>query len=372
MNVYFDYAATTPQDSEVTKYITGFVDKIYGNPSSVHRIGKESRIIIEEAREIISNKLGCLSGELVFTSGGTESNNLALVGATLANKAKGKHIIVSAVEHPSVMEAARYLSGLGFSIECLITDESGAIDVSHLEKRIRSDTILVSVMAVNNETGIIHPVNEIGELCKKTGAIFHCDAVQAFGKINLSIQELNADLLSVSAHKIYGPKGIGALFIRRGVKIESITHGGKQEARRRAGTENLSGIIGFAKTIEILNDYDDNKTTTGIQKYFEKEIHKNFPDSVIIGENTNRVPFISNVAFPGYSGEAILYRLDLAGICVSTGSACSSGSIETSPVLKAMHLPAKILDGAVRFSFGRFSNFEEVDYVIEKLMEFIE
>lgn len=367
MNVYLDYSATTPQAKEVTKTVYDWSNKYFGNPSSPHRFGQQVKVQLEETRDILSAALGCSSGEIVFTSGGTESNNLALSGSALSLKRKGNHIIIASTEHPSVLETARFLSQNAFEINHVIPASDGSIGPEQIESLINENTILLSAMFVNNETGVINPVYEIGKLCRDRGIIYHCDAVQAFGKIEYTLADIPADLLSVSAHKIYGPKGSGALFIRKGTPIDALLKGGGQEANRRGGTENLPGIIGFGRAVQLIRIKEDNSKAMKIQYYFEHELESRFPFVQTVGKKAARSAFISNIIFEGVDNQSLLLNLDMAGIAASIGSACSSGSMKDSHVLKAMGIPANLVKSTIRFSYGRFTTKKEIDYTLEQL-----
>jgi len=372
MQVYLDYTATTPVDPEVQRAVASFLGDTFGNPSSPHRFGQKAKIVLEKTRDVLAESLQCLPKEIVFTSGGTESNNLALIGAATANRRKGSHIIISALEHASVLESARQLEKLGFEVTWLESDPGGMISPEMVSGHIRPSTILVSAMHVNNETGVINPVKEIAELCRSRGIIYHMDAVQSFGKIPFSLKDIAASLIPVSAHKIYAPKGSGALIIRTKTMLDPLTHGGSQEADRRPGTENMPGIAGFGAAVNQLKTLPEMyEQVTRIRDYFELNLKDICPECLIIGADSPRSPYISSVSFPGFNNESILLNLDMAGIAVSVGSACSSGSIRASHVLRAMHLPDDIINGAVRFSFGRYTTIPEIDYTLSALRKII-
>ncbi len=370
MEVYLDYSATTPVEKDVLNAMLEWTKSNWGNPSSIHRFGQAAKIKLEETRDLIAARLGCMSKEIIFTSGGTEANNMALIGAARAVKSKGRHIIISAVEHPSVIESVKALEREGFEITFVPPGKSDAVEAEDIFPFITESTILVSVMYVNNETGIINQVDKIADLCQEKNIMFHTDAVQAFGKIPFSLKNLKADFLTVSAHKIYGPKGIGALFARNGAMIDSISFGGGQEANRRAGTENMTGISGFGEAVKLLEHAeDDAKKALDLRTYFETELRRRIDNCYIVGETSDRSPYICNIAFKGIANESFLLNLDMAGIAASVGSACSSGSIRQSHVLEAMSLPADILNSALRFSFGMFTTKEEIDYTLDKIEE---
>ncbi len=366
MQIYLDNAATTAVDKQVTKAMLDWQDNNFGNPSSPHRHGQASKIKLEEVRDSIAENLNCLSKEIIFTSGGTESNNKALIGACLANKEKGKHIIVSAVEHPSVLDSVNYLKKIGFDVSFIKPEKSGLIRPEIIQEAIRQNTILLSIMHVNNETGNIFPVDHVGKICKEKEIIFHCDAVQAFGKIDLDVNKLNIDLMSFSAHKIHGPKGVGGLFIRDGVILEALSFGGGQEANKRAGTENLVGVIGLGKAVERMSGYTQEwNQVLFLREMFESSLKALNPKSVVNGKPEKRSPYISNISFPGLDNQSLLLKLDMAGLSASVGSACSSGSIKQSHVLEAMDLDEEIINSSIRFSFSRFTSEQEIEQAVE-------
>ncbi|MCB0283050.1 MAG: cysteine desulfurase [Calditrichaeota bacterium] len=365
MNIYLDYAATTPVDPRVSKAMFYWQENHFGNPSSLHRAGQRSKIKLEESRDLIAMELGCLSKEIVFTSGGTESNNLAIIGACLGNRNKGNHIITTSVEHPSVLKAFEYLEQLGFEKTIIKCDQNGSPDLQALQEAISDSTVLVSMMYVNNETGIILPIQKVSEICRNKNIIFHCDAVQAFGKIEIKTNNL-FDLLSFSGHKIYGPKGIGGLFVRDGIALETRSYGGGQEANKRPGTENLIGIVGLAKALELMstrqNEFD---TVNRLKKLFEETLLSRIENCFITGSESDRSPYISGISFTGTDNQSLLLNLDMQGIGASVGSACSSGSIKQSHVLQGMQLAENLVNSAIRFSFGRFTTEEEIKRSVE-------
>jgi len=366
MNIYLDNAATTPVDPLVTKAMFDWQKDNFGNPSSPHKHGQAAKIKMEEVRDNIASQLNCLSKEIVFTSGGTESNNKAIIGYSVANRANDSQIIVSGVEHHSVLTSTVPLEEKGFKVTYFNPANDGRIDLKKLREAINKETLLVTCNYVNNETGIIFPVKEIAKICKDNNVHLHCDAVQAFGKFELDVKELGVDLFSFSAHKIHGPKGVGGLYIKEGINLEELFFGGGQEANRRAGTENLTGIVGLGKAAELMqNNKDDRQKISKLSTSFEKIISDNIPNTVIIGENTERSPYISNISFLGVDNQSLLLKLDLNGLSVSVGSACSSGSIQQSHVLEAMKLPKEIISSSVRFSFSRFNTLEEIDKATE-------
>ena len=366
--IYLDHAATTPIDPAVNSYMDEIGRAYYANPSSIHSMGQQSKVLLENCRKIISASIGAKSGEIVFTSGGTEANNFALIGAARANKGIGNHIITSKVEHPAVLETCRYLSENGFQVSYIDVNQDGLLDLEQFKQSIRKETILVSLMMVNNETGCLLPIREIGEIIKDQKIIFHCDAIQGFGKLEIKVDELNVDLLSLSAHKLYGPKGCGALYVRQSTPIEKIIFGGSQEIARRPGTENLTGVAGFAKAVEVLQtETNFIETLLTLCNLLEERLKNAFPNLEINGENTTRVPGISNVYFPFMSGESLLMNLDLQGVAVSTGSACSSGSQKPSHVLRAMGYNDQRVNNSLRFSLGKDTTEEEILKTIDVL-----
>ncbi len=371
MDVYLDYAANTPIDPAVLKTMFDFKNSSFGNPSSPHRFGQKVKYAVENVRDIIARSLKCHPSEIIFTGGGTESNNLALIGAARMFPKGKNHLIVSAAEHPSVINSAKYLQSGGLEITFIKPDNSGQITTSLIKEHLKPQTAMISVMYVNNETGIINPVREISEFCNENDILFHCDAVQAFGKIPFDLNNLKADLLSLSAHKIYGPEGTGTLFVRKGIPVDSIIKGGAQEANLRAGTENVMGIIGMGKAVELFEINNYNEHIIKMQHYFEENLKRTLKDIYIIGERTKRSHYISNIAFTGIDNAAMLLNLDLEGIAASTGSACSSGSLTKSRVLQAMRLPDDVINSAIRFSFGKQTTINELDYTLQKITEIV-
>ncbi len=372
MNIYLDNSASTPLDKHVQKTLASSGSQLPGNPSSMHYAGRKSKVLIEDTRHLMAEKLSCAAKEISFTSGGTESNNWALIGAAMANRDKGNHLIVSAAEHPSVLQSARFLEKNGFEIDYIQPDHGGNISIDYIKPLIKKETILISLMYVNNETGAIFPAHEIAAWCQKQAVLFHCDAVQAFGKLPFSLVELPVDLLTVSAHKVYGPAGTGALFIRNGTPIVPLIRGGGQESGRRAGTENGLGIAGLGAALEILDEsFAFYETAQQLRDTFENRIQSAFSNAQIIGKETPRLPYISLIAFPGISNESLLMALDMAGIAASAGSACSSGSLRRSHVLEAMDLADEIMDGAVRFSYGKFTTIDEINRAADIVIDLV-
>lgn len=368
MAIYLDHAASTPVHPEVRQAMLPYLDEYFGNPSSLHRFGRDARQAVDEARDKLAGALGAEPGEIVFTSGGTEADNFALIGAAMAGRKRGKdHVITSAVEHHAVLETCRHLERIGFRVTYLPVDETGEVRLDALREAIDDRTALISVMYGNNEVGTLQPVEVIGEIAHGHGALFHTDAVQAFGYEPLNVRELPVDLLSVSSHKINGPKGVGALYVAKGVSLIPHMFGGSQELRRRAGTENVPGIVGFGKAAEIAaasrreHVEQARRCRDAMIRVWEKE----GIDFVVNGHPRRHLPHILNVSFPGTETEILLMNLDLEGIACSSGSACTSGTLEVSHVLKAMNLPEEVLRSAVRFSFGRGNTVEEVTRAAE-------
>ncbi|HWQ72078.1 MAG TPA: cysteine desulfurase NifS [Desulfitobacteriaceae bacterium] len=373
--VYLDHSATTPVDQEVAELIRIYYTEKYGNPSSVHSFGREVKNALEEARQQVAALIGARPEEITFTSGGTEADNLAILGTAEARRSKGKHLIVSAIEHHAVLETAEYLEKMGFELTLLPVNAEGIVDTASVAKALRPDTILVSVMHANNEVGAIQPIEEIGRIIRDHGAVFHVDAVQTAGKIPVNVEKLGVDLLTISAHKIYGPKGVGALYIRKGIRVSPLMHGGGQEKKRRSGTENTPGIIGFGKACELagqrmaeeagkLGKLRD-KLIKGIVERIE-HVKVNGP----LGEL--RLPNNVNVSIMFVEGESLLLSLDMLGIAASSGSACTSGSLDPSHVLLAMGLSHEVAHGSLRFTFGRQNTEEDVAYVLEHLPKIVE
>lgn len=369
--IHFDNAATTCVREEVLAAMQPYFNEKYGNASSLHSYGKEARKDLEEARKKLANLLGVDSEEIVFTSGGTESNNFALKGIAFANKDKGKHIIISSIEHPSILKIGEWLEKQGFEITYLGVDGEGFVDLKELKDKIREDTILVSIMYANNEIGTIEPIEEIGKICKEKGVCFHTDAVQAFGKIPIKLE--NIDLLSVSSHKINGPKGVGFLFVRKGTKIDSLLHGGEHEFGLRSGTENLPGIIGFAKAAELSFQEKEEESARQI-KLRDKLIEglSKIEEAHLTGPRDKRLPNNVNFYFKFIEGESLITHLDLQGIAASTGSACSSSKLEASHVLLAIGLAPACAHGSCRLTLGKQITEEDIDYALKIIPEVVE
>jgi cysteine desulfurase len=372
--VYLDHSATTPLRPEVLEAMLPYLTDRFGNASSIHGFGRDAKVALEEARERAAEIINAASSEVFFTGGGTESDNLAIKGTAFANREKGKHIIASEIEHHAVLESCKFLEKEGFEVTYLQVDSQGLVDPEDLKKAIRDDTILVSVMHVNNEVGTIQPIEELCAIAKEKGVYSHTDAVQSVGKIRTDVQTLTVDMLSMSGHKIYGPKGVGALYVRKGVRITPWTHGGHHERSRRAGTENVPGIVGFARALELMDqELDDQRLCMkNLTETFYRRLLESIPDVVLHGDPEKRIPNILSLSFKGVEGESVILSLDMKGVAVASGSACTSGTSEPSHVLSAMRVPAEIAQGAVRFSFGRDNTMEDVNYVVSLLPEIVQ
>lgn len=371
---YFDHAATTATKEEVLKEMLPYFTLNYGNASSIYSIGRKSKKAVEEARHKVARAIGAEAKEIYFTSCGSESDNLAIKGVAFANKEKGNHIITTKIEHPAVLHTCQHLEREGFKVTYLNVDSEGLINLNELEEAITPQTILISIMFANNEIGTIQPIKEIGAIAKKNNIYFHTDAVQAVGNVRINVNELNIDLLSMSAHKFYGPKGMGALYVRNGVKFEKIQDGGHQERNMRAGTENVAGIVGLGKAIELAyENFDDyNKKLTDLRDYYFSQVEEKIPDIKINGHRTKRLPGNANISFKFIEGESLLLYLDARGICASSGSACTSGSLDPSHVLLAIGLPHEIAHGSLRVTFGDDNEKGDVDFLVEALVEIVE
>ncbi|MCH8871910.1 cysteine desulfurase NifS [candidate division KSB1 bacterium] len=371
--IYFDHCATTPVHPEVLEAMMPCFSASFGNASSVHSFGQEAKVALEESRRQIAAVISAESSEIVFTSGGTEADNLAVKGTANFFSGQKKHIVTSAVEHHAVLYTCKYLEKNGFEVTYVPVDKFGLVSPEKVAQAIREETCLVSIMHANNEIGTINPIREIAALTKDRGILFHTDAVQTFGKIPIDVKEMNIDLLSISGHKIYGPKGIGALYIRRGIQIEKIMHGGKHERDRRAGTENIPGAVGLGKAAEICSRsmQEDREKLTELSDDLHLKISQTFPEVYLNGHETQRLPGILNVSFAGAESDSLLLSLDLKGIAVSNGSACSSGTIEPSHVLKALKLPKGLATSSIRFSLGRGNTSDEIDFTVEALQEIV-
>lgn len=372
--VYMDNAATTPVKKEVLEAMLPYFTENYGNPSAIYEIGRKSKDAIENSRQQVAKVLGAKSKEIYFTGGGSESDNWAIKGVAFANKNKGNHIITTKIEHHAVLHTCEYLEKHGFRVTYLDVDKYGVVELDKLKQAITDETILISVMFANNEIGTIQPIKEIGKIAQEKGIYFHTDAVQAMGNVDIDVDELNIDLLSMSAHKFYGPKGVGALYIREGVKIDPFIAGGAQEQKRRAGTENVPGIVGLGTALELAykNIDEHNKKLAFLRDKLIKKVFDNIDYVRLNGHPTDRLAGNASFCFKYIEGESMLLSLDMEGIAGSSGSACTSGSLDPSHVLLAIGLPHEIAHGSLRLTLGDFNTEEEVDYVVEKLTEIVE
>jgi cysteine desulfurase len=372
--IYLDHAATSPVHPDVVERMIPFMTEVFGNPSSIHYFGRQSRQAVDEARTVVAKSIGAKESEIIFTSGGTEADNIALIGTAIANRHRGRHIITTMIEHHAVLRACEYLEKQGFEVTYLPVDEKGNVSLADVKAALRDDTILVSIMFANNEVGVLQPIGEIGELLKDHQAYFHTDAVQAYGLVPINVNDHHIDLLSVSSHKINGPKGIGALYVRETVKLSPLFYGGEQERKRRAGTENVAGIVGFAKAVEIAQETMNHKQ----QEYrsMREAMLSIFAESGISyyvnGNQDHCLPHIVNVAFPGTNVESMLVNLDLAGIAASSGSACTAGSIDPSHVLVAMFgKESERIRSSVRFSFGLGNTKEQIERAASETVKIV-
>lgn len=367
--IYLDYAATTPVHPEVVKTTLPYFTEAFGNPSSIYSYGQEAKEAIEEARGKLARLIGARNEEIVFTSGGTEADNFALEGIAFSNKLKGTHIITTTIEHHAVLETAKFLEQRGFSVTYLPVDKFGMIDPNQVKKAITNKTILISVMHANNEVGTIEPIAEIAKIAREAEVYFHTDAVQTVGHIPVDVTKLGVDLLAISAHKLYGPKGVGALYIRKGTKITSFMHGGGQERGRRASTENVLGIVGFGKAAEIaiLEKDEEAGRLTLLRDKLTRGILETIEHTYLNGHPTKRLPNNVNISIEFVEGESTCLNMDLYGICTSTGSACSSSSAEPSHVLLALGMRPQLAHGSLRFSLGKWTTEEEINRVLEVL-----
>lgn len=373
--IYLDHAATTATRPEVVEAMLPYFTENYGNPSTVYDLGAKNKSVVTASREIIGKALGTDAQNIYFTAGGSESDNWALVATAEAYKNKGNHIITSKIEHHAILHTCEYLEKeRGYEVTYIDVDENGKVKLDELKKAIRPTTILISIMFANNEIGTIQPIKEIGAIAKEHGILFHTDAVQAFGQVPINVDELNIDMLSASGHKLNGPKGIGFLYIRKGVKIRSFIHGGAQERKRRAGTENVPGIVGLGKAVEIAVATMEERTKKEkeLRDYLIERVMAEVPYTRLNGDRDDRLPNNVNFSFQFIEGESLLIMLDMAGICGSSGSACTSGSLDPSHVLLAIGLPHEIAHGSLRLSLGDENTKEEMDYVIEKIKGIVE
>mgnify|MGYP005757952503 CR=1 FL=1 len=372
--IYLDNAATTKTAPEVVEAMLPYFTELYGNPSSVYQFAQKSKEAVAASRETIAGALGAKPEEIYFTAGGTEADNWAIKAAAEAYRAKGNHIITSKIEHHAVLHTCQWLEKQGFEVTYLDVDETGIVKLDQLERAIRPETILISVMFANNEIGTIQPVKEIGEIARRHGVLFHTDAVQAFGQLPIQVDEMNIDMLSSSGHKLNGPKGIGFLYIRKGVKIRSFVHGGAQERKRRAGTENVPGIVGYAAAVERAVRTMEQRTAREreLRDYLIGRVLAEVPYTRLNGHRTKRLPNNANFSFQFVEGESLLIMLDMEGICGSSGSACTSGSLDPSHVLLAIGLPHEIAHGSLRLTLSEETTKEELDYVAEAIKKIVE
>ena len=373
MRIYFDHAASTPCDPRVVEAMMPYFTNDFGNGDSQHSFGRDTAKAIADARATIAKLINCQPNELYFTASGTESDNWALKGGAFARKNRGNHIIISAIEHHAVLVSAEWLAKQGFKVTLLKPDETGIINVSELEKHIDDQTILVSIMHANNEVGTIQPIKELAKVAHDHGALFHTDCVQSVPYMHIDVKDIGADMITFSAHKFYGPKGVGALYIRNGLKIDKLVSGGGQERSQRGGTSNTPAIVGMAKALEIANEQmeQNNAHIVTLRDHFVDRVLAEIPYVRFNGNRDHRVPSVANFSFEFVEGEGILMLMDLAGVAVSSGSACSSGSLDPSHVLLAMGVPIEVSHGSIRFSFGKNNTMEEVDYAVDKLKDTI-
>lgn len=371
--IYLDHAATTAARPEVVEAMLPYFTEKFGNPSSVYTFSQQNKAVITQCRDVIANSLNAKSNEIYFTAGGSESDNWALKATAEAYASKGKHIITTKIEHHAILHTAQYLEQRGFEVTYLDVDENGIVKLDQLKAAIRPDTILISVMFANNEIGTIEPIKEIGEIAHEHGIIFHTDAVQAYGQVPIDVDEYHIDMLSASGHKLNGPKGIGFLYIRTGLKLRSFVHGGAQERSRRAGTENVTGIVGLAKAVEIAFATMEERTKkeSAMRDHLIDRLLAEVPYARLNGHRTKRLPNNVNISFQFIEGESMLIMLDMKGICASSGSACTSGSLDPSHVLLAIGLPHEIAHGSLRMTLGEENTMEEMDYVADQIKEIV-
>ena len=371
--IYLDNAATTKTAPEVVEAMLPYFTEFYGNASSVYGFAGNSKEAMAKARETIADSLGCKANEIYFTAGGSEADNWALKATAEAYKTKGNHIITTKIEHHAILHTAEWLEKNGFEVTYLNVDENGVVKLDELKAAIRPETILISVMFANNEIGTIQPIKEIGEIAKANGILFHTDAVQAYGQVPINVDELNIDMLSSSGHKLNGPKGIGFLYIRKGIKMRSFVHGGAQERKRRAGTENIPAIVGYGAAVERAMGTMKERTAkeAELRDYLIDRVLKEVPYTRLNGHRTNRLPNNANFSFQFIEGESLLIMLDMEGICGSSGSACTSGSLDPSHVLLAIGLPHEIAHGSLRLTLSDETTKEDIDFVVEKVKEIV-
>lgn len=372
--IYLDNASTTKPDGRVIEAMLPYLTEEYANPSALYKCAREARGAVEGARAAVAKILNAKPQEIYFTASGSESDNTAIKGIARQYKEKGKHIVTSKIEHPAVLETCRELEREGFSVSYVSVDENGIVNLKELEDSIRDDTVLISVMFANNEIGTVQPVKEIGEIARRHKVFFHTDAVQAAGSLKIDAEAMNIDALSLSAHKFHGPKGVGALYIKSGVRFERFVDGGHQERGKRAGTENVAGIVGLAKALELADAElnEKNERVRALRDYYEKRVLGEIPFVKRNGHISRRLAGTSNLSFRFVEGESLLLNLDLKGICASSGSACTSGSLEASHVLLAVGLPHEIAHGSLRISIGKYNTKEEIDYLADSLKEIVQ
>lgn len=371
--IYMDNSATSPIKEEVFNAMIPYLKEEFGNPSTFYTLGRNAKKAVEEARENIAKLINADTKEIIFTSGGTESYNMAIKGVALKFEDKGKHIITTEIEHPAVLRTCEFLESRGFELSYLPVNENGIISTEDLKNAIREDTILISVMHANNEIGTIQPIKEVGKIAKENNILFHCDAVQSVGKIPVDVKEANIDLLSISSHKIYGPKGVGVLFIKKGLKLELLIHGGGQENGLRSGTENVPGIVGFGKAAELAYEHLDENIAKlkQLRDSLIEKILERIPESYLNGDRENRLPNNANFRFSSIEGEGLILRLDAEGINGATGSACSSKSLKASYVLSALGLEDEEIHGSLRLSLGTENNMKDVDVVVDAIAKVV-
>ncbi len=373
LRIYMDCSATTRPDPEVVNAMLPFFYEFFGNASSLHTFGQEAVQALISSRKTVADFLGAEPEEIIFTSGGTESDNLALKGIAYLKKNKGKHIITSVIEHPAILNTCKYLGDIGYKITYVPVDDQGLINPADVEDAITDDTILISIMHANNEIGTIQPIKEISAIAHEHGALLHTDAVQSVSKVPVNVDDLGVDMLSISAHKIYGPKGVGALYVRKGTRLQGLSQGGSHEMKKRAGTENIPGIVGMAKAVELAEQRleGDIKYLENLRDIMIRKILDSIPESYLNGHPTKRLCNNVHVRFSYVEGESLLMMLDMKGVAVSTGSACSSKSLEPSHVLAALGIVPEEIHGNLRITLGRENTMDEVDYVVEKLIDIV-
>ena len=371
---YFDHAATTAVKEDVLKEMLPYFSLNYGNPSSLYSIGRKAKKGVEQARQRVANAIGAEKSEIYFTGCGSESDNTVIKGIAKENRKKGNHIITSKIEHPAILNACKTMEKEGFRVTYLGVNDKGEISLEELKNSITKDTVLISIMFANNEIGTIQPIKEIGKIAKHNNIIFHTDAVQAVGNVRINVKEMNIDMLSMSAHKFYGPKGVGALYVKNGIEFQKFQDGGHQERDKRAGTENVAGIVGLGKAIDLAyKDFDGkNKKILELREYCISQIIEKIPKTKLNGHENKRLPGNINISFETEDAEMLLWKLDKKGICISTGSACSSGKAEPSHVLVSIGLPKEIANSSIRITLGDENTKEDIDYLVNALIEIVE